>query len=375
MRFSRLNNLALVFSRGTTLLTWHSTGVIDRELAYLCELKKYVKNIYIFTYDNVDYSSDLKSIIDKFQSNGIIPICMGKTLGSTFITSLIFPFKFYKLYSHIDVWRSQQADGAWTAMFFAKLNNKFFHFRQGYRWTTFLRIRRKTIKMTLALIAERLLFQFANLSTITSETDVDEFNSSLIVSRKKMKHLPNWAFEGELIYRKSSNRKKNFRSCFVGRITPEKRINDIIDIVAKIKCIDLDIFGPVVEGEIFDKNSLPVNIKYRGVIPNAALQKELENFDYIFLLSKMEGHPKALIEAMSKGVVPICDTTPGIKTIIFHEKNGILIQGSSNTKIAENLLNSIRNNNFSYLSKGAQESVRNLSLSEVASLEMQFILD
>jgi len=49
--------LALFFTAGISLKTWHDIEMIDREVAIYNELSKYFKHIYFFTYGDKE---DLK---------------------------------------------------------------------------------------------------------------------------------------------------------------------------------------------------------------------------------------------------------------------------------------------------------------------------
>lgn len=67
-------------------------------------------------------------------------------------------------------------------------------------------------------------------------------------------------------------------------------------------------------------------VEFRGAIPNAAVMELLQRAS-IFVLPTltMEGHPKALVEAMACGTACIATNVPGNHDVIVHEVNGLLV--------------------------------------------------
>ena len=100
------------------------------------------------------------------------------------------------------------------------------------------------------------------------------------------------------------------------------------------------------------------NINHSGFIKNENLPKKLKNFDFFILLSNNEGNPKALLETMSMGIIPIVNNVDGLNNIVKHNYNGFLIGKNyeniesflSNIKnLDKSLLNNISNNASLYI--------------------------
>lgn len=102
--------------------------------------------------------------------------------------------------------------------------------------------------------------------------------------------------------------KKNkiLTGCYVGRLSNEKNILFMLTIFKKVieirnKQIVFKIFGagPLSNDvkSYIEKNNLNKNIKYFGYITNSI--NEIANSDFLILLSKYEGLPNVVIEAMS----------------------------------------------------------------------------
>ena len=362
-------DLALVFSRGTSIAMWKQYGHYDREMKQISNLAASLKSITLFTYDNQDTNAidDNDRLPDNIQ---VIP--MHRTSRSNLATSILFPLMNYKKFKQINVWKCQQADGAWTALIFSKLTHSMFYFRQGFRWSEFLRERRKWVKYAIVLFCEYFLVRSSDICVVTSETDMTDMNS--LYRHQKVQLLPNWAFDDEIrIHGKKPIDLQHIKCCFIGRLTKEKNVDYIIDFVQNLKNFSLDLYGLIFDDiestTQFDKKK----ICFKGQVQNNLLLKRLQDYDFIILASKMEGHPKALIEAMAHGVVPICTEAPGIKQIIKNRFNGLIISGNDVDYDKNMLYNYLEFLDINELSKKAKETVRNLSLQKITQRELHYL--
>ena len=95
--------------------------------------------------------------------------------------------------------------------------------------------------------------------------------------------------------------------------------------------------------------------------------------EYLFYiqLSKFEGNPKTILEAMGAGCVVITNNVYGIKNIIKHEENGILIKANDDLSlIIDNLL--LDTGLINKISTNAKETVfDNFSYENYLSIEVK----
>ena len=94
----------------------------------------------------------------------------------------------------------------------------------------------------------------------------------------------------------------------VGRLTPVKRFDLLIRACAKIPGVKLTIFGEGPERHKLKELAVEmgIDLDMPGNIPNQFLPEKLASNKVFALVSKWEGHPKALIEAMSCGLPCVC---------------------------------------------------------------------
>ena len=74
-----------------------------------------------------------------------------------------------------------------------------------------------------------------------------------------------------------------------------------------------------------------VNVKFTGNIKHSQLMNLYEDYMFYVMFSKYEGHPKTLIEAMSKGCIPIVLKNENNIEIIEHNQNGILLNSEDDS--------------------------------------------
>ena len=116
--------------------------------------------------------------------------------------------------------------------------------------------------------------------------------------------------------------------------------------------------------ELGKKNNVNLNIHNR--IENADLLDKYGLYKFYLIPSFFEGNPKSMLEAMSKGCIPLLSDIPHHREIIDNEFNGYLFQPGNN-ELIEYLEKLNKNMELSNeLSKNAYESVvRNNSIEKL----------
>ena len=88
------------------------------------------------------------------------------------------------------------------------------------------------------------------------------------------------------------------------------------------------------------------------------LLRTYSNYLFYIQISKYEGNPKTILEAMSAGCVVMVTDVYGVRNIVNHKKNGIILKNGENlSMVIDNLLNDKELLNM--LSKNARFTVEN----------------
>jgi glycosyltransferase involved in cell wall biosynthesis len=115
----------------------------------------------------------------------------------------------------------------------------------------------------------------------------------------------------------------SFRVGFVGRLDPVKRIDVLLAAMKRLPTnFTLDIFGDGVEREKLEALAGP-RVVFHGRIDRP--QTALSAIDLLVLPSEAEGFGLVLIEAMAAGVPVVASDAPGIRDVVTHERDGLLV--------------------------------------------------
>jgi len=325
-RNSDKNIMALFFTRGISLRTWDKIGNLNREIKIYNELAGYFNKIYFFTYgnkDDLDYQKFLARNIKIFPKKWNLP---------SSIYSLLMPLAYRKELREANILKTNQMDGAISAVLAKWLYRKKLVIRCGYEWLSFLEKKRKVfLKRKAAYFLEKICYGNADKIILTSEKDKKFLEKRFRILPKKIKVIPNY-IDVDLFKPQSLKKGKN-RVVFVGRLSEQKNLFNLLEAINNLD-VEFLIFG---QGELKEKlrekakKIKKARIKFRENIPNYQLPKELDKSEIFVLPSFYEGCPKALLEAMSCGLSCVGTNVEGIREIIKHKENGYLCETDINS--------------------------------------------
>ena len=132
MKYESLRDktLALFFTTGVSLKLWHEIGMIDREVAIYNKLSKYFKHIYFLSYAGEedlrfkDYLADNITIVPK------------KYIPDSLSYSIMLPIIHYRILKKVDILKTNQMFGSWSAVLAKLIYRKKLVARTGYMLST-----------------------------------------------------------------------------------------------------------------------------------------------------------------------------------------------------------------------------------------------
>ncbi len=118
---------------------------------------------------------------------------------------------------------------------------------------------------------------------------------------------------------------------FVGRLSPEKRVSDLISALQSLQGVSLNIVGDGPQKaqlvELVQKNNLSDKISFLGRKAwGSELFSEMKKHHVLVLPSENEGLPLVIAEAMGCGLTVIASDVGGIPEIVKNEVNGLLFE-------------------------------------------------
>lgn len=133
--------------------------------------------------------------------------------------------------------------------------------------------------------------------------------------------------------------KHKLRLCFVGNLTENKGIIQLLDAFSSYHFKEHTVIDIVGSSVYFEELKLKYQklatnkIIFHGFLSTKEVHEIYKKADFIVLPSKSEGFPKVIAEAMNFGCIPVVTDISCIGQYIKHKKNGFLLNNNSLSEI------------------------------------------
>jgi len=242
--------------------------------------------------------------------------------------AFVLPLAQRRRFLECDVLRVMQAYGGIPALVAKLLYGRPYVVTYGYPYFEQVGTTDSRLRAHLFLWRANLTARFADRVIVTT----DEMASYVTrwVPQARILLVPNGVDTS--LFRPAEARTEHLGKVivYVGRLSPEKNLRLLIDALSLIDNMEtrLVLVGDGdLRGELEEHARLRgVRTEFRGVLPNYELPSILGNADLFVLPSSGEGHPKALLEAMSCGLPCVGTNVPGIRQVLRHLETGLLCE-------------------------------------------------
>ena len=361
--------LGLIFSINISVADWDKLGLLDREKGIY---QKYLKDgkidkVYWFTYGDAggDHKWKLPDGIEVIS----MPALFNSKLGA-FAYSFLMPFLKNRYFKDCDVLKTNQMRGAWAGLIAKLLSGRPLILRTGYTWS--LDIERRFGKSIVSFFVSRIewvLCKSSNLIEVATDAERDYISKKYSLRKDKISVIPN-CVDTE-IFKPLGVKKEQGSIIFVGRLSREKNLENLIAAIAKTP-YRLDVYGDgPSKGKLLELSGrLGARVEFKGVVKNAMLPEILNRYKLYILPSFYENMPKALLEAMSCGLACIGSDVPGIRNLIKDGHSGALCKTDADD--IRKTINEIAQDNvkIDFFGRNAREFVaQNYSLDKIAAKE------
>lgn len=147
------------------------------------------------------------------------------------------------------------------------------------------------------------------------------------------------------------------RFIFLGHVSREKGILELIEAADRLPDnYRVDIFGHLVE-ENLEANIAASKTTYKGWLAPHEVSEVLIGYDVLVLPTfwKGEGYPGVIIEAFSVGIPVVATALEGIKEIVVHGENGLLVEPKNVDQLVE-AIQSFSKENYPKFTMNAKKS-------------------
>ncbi len=314
-------SLAFFLSRATPLRRWEAMGILERETAVYRRLRSRLANLYLVT------SGGPEELAYESQLDGITILPNHRHLSPN-LYSLLSPILHWRPLRRADVYKTNQLDGAWTAVIASKIHRKPVIVRFGYLWIDhFVREFTDGRKASLIRRLEQWTLRRADHIVVTTAAIRQTISRRYALDLGRIHVIPNYV-DTDLFCPDEEPRdaSRPFTIGFVGRLNPIKNLDKLILAAAHLPGARLIFIGGGPERARLAALAAErgVSLHLPGPIPNPELPAHLRQMDLFVLPSQFEGHPKALIEAMACGLPVIGTDVEGIRDVIAHGETGWL---------------------------------------------------
>lgn len=310
--------LVLYFTHGVSLKAWEDAGLLEREVSLYRSMLPYLRGLAFVTYGDEDDSRigaalpGIRVIYNRWR----MPRGWYDRLVSWFL-----PWS-----KNGVIVKSNQIRGAEIAQRVARRYGKPFVARCGYLPSNnAASLHGADSAQTLAAQdLERRVFADADRIVVTSEAIRDTILQRYQVAPERVRVIPNYV-DTTLFAPGPGGDAQSKRLVYVGRLDPEKNPAALLEAITGLDIELLMVGNGSLAEELHrevDRAGLPV--RFLGNIPNRQLPSILNSSTTFIMPSLLEGHPKALLEAMACGLPVVGTNVPGIREVIHHRENGYL---------------------------------------------------
>jgi len=251
------------------------------------------------------------------------------------VYSLCMPFVQGRYLRGVNLIKTNQMRGSWSAVIASALYRKPLLVRSGYTWSINARREKRVLSLDrIAVFAERLAYASAAAAVVSSDHDADYIRRSYGIDAGKVHVLGNYVDVD--LFRPAVDAAVHVdRLAYVGRLSPEKNIANLIRAIAGLPyTLDLYFQDGALKGEMQElAEDLGSKVSFRGTVRNRDLPKVLTKYPLFVLPSLYEGMPKVLLEAMSCGVPVLGTDVQGINAVIEHGVTGWLVNGTDSVSL------------------------------------------
>jgi len=307
---------------GVSLHRWESIGILSRELKIY---RMYASNgwhIKVLTYDKRDLNVNIEGV----------SIC--------YIHKYLLPFlSIFRIKEGLwaDIIKTNQSHNAIVFALAALVWRKKLYLRCGYIHGEYLEsVNAPLIRRKLYTALEKLSYYLSSCAQVPTVSLKNWLIKSYHLDYNKIIVVPNYVDTDQFKYIEKDFSSINIIT--VARLHEVKRLTLIIDLAKALGVNRVTIVG---SGDERNKlleysNILGVRLSIIDRVDNNQLPDVYEKYTIFVITSIREGNPKALLEAMSCGLIVAGLSADGVSNIISNNITGLLADNITN--LSESIL-------------------------------------
>ena len=241
-----------------------------------------------------------------------------------YIYAILLPFLNREKLQKSDVYRGMQLSGALPGLIAKYFYHKRLFVNYGYDYGELTRIEGKPVRAFLYKLLEKILLPKLDGTIVTTQSLRQKLSRSGLT---QIHLIPNSV--DTKLFKPLKGIQPDIDVLYVGRLEPQKNLQLLIRAVAEIRTVSLRVvfIGAGSQKRMLEELGRKLHVELL-IFSNIA-HDQLVNFynrAKIFILpSVIEGHPKALLEAMSCEVAVVGSKIAGITDVVTSNYDGIVV--------------------------------------------------
>jgi glycosyltransferase involved in cell wall biosynthesis/SAM-dependent methyltransferase len=323
------DTLVLTLTRGMSLAEWDRLGLLGREWALYAKLRDDYERFVVVSYGGADEEALARSL-----DPAPIVVCNREGLSETSYAAAM-PGLVAQVCTGEVLIRTNQMEGGDAAIRIARELRARGHrtgliARGGYLRSRFLAYSNGTdAPETLTAGAEEAeLCRAADVIVGTSRAMVGDLAWRLGLSRERFVLIPNYVTTDRDPVMGAERRADEV--LYAGQLVRRKRVDLLIEAMAELPEPMRATSRLSIVGEGPERDALEALARERGVkavfearIPHDELLTRMAHCAVYAQASELEGHPKAVLEAMAMGAAVVVADSPGLGSVIDHGLTGL----------------------------------------------------
>ncbi len=314
--------LTVFFTAGVGLADWKEGGNLERELALYRRLADNLSRVNFVTYGGPT-DQLMAPELPEFK---ILPVTWRSRQQ---YTAAEIALRYSPQLIRSSIFKTNQVRGALIPVWLKKLYNKKLIVRCGFLHAWFTR--RQTDdprRIREAVELERRAFNAADRVVVTSLWQKESVCEDYGLAQGKVRVIPNYVDTD--VFQPVPGVEKRYDLVFVGRGDRQKNLEGLFGALARLKGEGREVSTLMVGGCSGSQSlremasNLGLKVDWLPNQPGAELPRIIASARVFVMPSFYEGHPKALLEAMSCGAACLGTDVPGIREDICHQENGWL---------------------------------------------------
>ena len=228
-----------------------------------------------------------------------------------------------------DVFKTNQFDGALTALRAKRIFRKPLIVRGGYIWSVEVEHLMGESSQLAAQTrrTESRVLHAADRVVVTDQHKVELIKRKHNIDPSKIVVIPNYVDTELFSPADPTGTADDGRTItYVGRLEPQKMPAILLEAARDLDVNLIFIGGGAERAELEHRAaSARANVEFRGTMPSHEIAKQLNKSTLFVMPTKWEGQPKALLESMSAGVPVISSEVTGVVDLIDDGVNGVMV--------------------------------------------------